>query len=174
MPNVSFLLTGIIIISLSCSSQRKSQNQSNNLKAEKLNVSSRENAENKIVFLTLNMTLLDSVKDTYSFTLTNTIFAEGTLQKKSFNNNISIEPFYLYCEISDESKKRIDMIKVQNPLMKVFEYSPDKTILEKKLFTSTSGELYLRFQFTRNSKYLTIYKPQNDLQTLKKIYYAQI
>jgi len=51
-----------------------------------------ENAENKIVFLTLQMTRADSVKDTYTFTVTNIIFAEGILNKKSFNSDILIEP----------------------------------------------------------------------------------
>ncbi|MEO6328061.1 MAG: hypothetical protein ABIO55_03980 [Ginsengibacter sp.] len=159
---------------MSCSTQHKSQNQFKEQPAEKLNVSNRENAENKIVFLTLQMTLADSLKDTYSFSLTNIIFAEGALGKNLFNNDIPVEPHYLYCEITDERKKRVEVIKVQNPLMKVFEYSADKQTLEKKLFTSNTGELFLRFQFTKISKYLTIYKPQPGSLTLKKIYYAQI
>ena len=174
MLNFSFFRIGIILLLTSCSSQHKTQGQFKDVQPEKLNVSNKENAENKIVFLTFQMTLTDSVKDTYTFTVTNTIFAEGILNKKSFNSDIPIEPYYLYCEITDDSKKRVDMIKVQNPLTKVFEYSPDKVALEKKLFTSNTGELYIRFQFNKNSKYLTIYKPQSDLQTLKKIYYAQI
>lgn len=174
MLNIPFSLTGMIVLLMGCLSQHKSQSQFKDAPVEKLNVSTKENAENKIVFLTLQMTRTDSVKDTYTFAVTNTIFAEGSLSKNSFIKDIPVEPYYLYCEITDESKKRVDLIKVQNPLLKVFEYSPDKKTLEKKLFTANTGELYLRFQLTKNSKYLTIYKPQPDLQTLKKIYYAQI
>ncbi|MEP7109670.1 MAG: hypothetical protein ABI760_16870 [Ferruginibacter sp.] len=164
----------MILLLTGCSSLHKSQSQLKEVQAVKLNVSNGENAENKIIFLTFQMTLADSIKDTYTFTVTNTIFAEGILNKNSFISDMPVEPYNLYCEITDDTKKRVDMIKVQNPLLKVFEYSPDKTILEKRLFISNTGELFLRFQLTKNSKYLTIFKPQPDLQTLKKIYYAQI
>lgn len=174
MRNTLFFRTIAILLLMSCSSQHKSQSQFKDVPVEKINVSNRENAENKIIFLTLRMTLTDSVKDTYKFTITNTILANGILNKNSFLTDIAIEPYNLYCEITDDSKKRVDLIKVQNPLSKVFEYSPDKQKLEKKLFTSYSGELYLRFQFTKNSKYLSIYKPATGLRTLKKIYHAQM
>jgi len=164
----------MIFLLMGCSSQHKSQSQLRDLPMEKLNVTKGENTGNKILFITFRMTLTDSIKDTYKFTVVNTIFGEGILNKNSFNSDIPAEPFNLYCEISDENKKRVDLVKVQNPLLKVFEYSPDKKTLEKKLFTSNTGELYLRFQLNKNSKYLTIYKPQPDLRTLKKIYYAQI
>jgi hypothetical protein len=174
MFNIHFLKTGIILFLISCSSQNKSQNQPDNVSVEKLNISSSENRENQILFLTLRMSLTDSVNDTYKFTVTNVIFAEGILNKNSFINDPPIEPHYLYCEITDDSKKRVDLIKVQNPLSRVFEYSPDSQTLEKKLFISNTGELNLRFQFIKNSKYLTIYKPQSDLQTLKKIYHVHL
>lgn len=174
MLNTRFFKTTMIVLLIGCSSQHKSQSQLKDIQMENLNISKGESAGNKILFITFRMTLTDSVKDTYKFTVINTVFAEGILNKNSFNSDIAAEPYNLYCEISDENKKRLDLLKVQNPLLKVFEYSPDKKTLEKKLFTSNTGELYLRFQFTKNSKYLTIYKPQPNLQILKKIYYAQI
>lgn len=174
MFSILLLRTSLICILLGCSSQNKTVNQSNDTKPDRLHINNRENAENKILFLTLRITLTDSIMDTYKFTLLNAVFAEGTLNKSSFHSEVAIEPFHLYCEITDNSKKRIDLIKVQNPLLKVFEYSPDKETLEKKLFKSTSGEIYLRFQLSNNSKYLTIYKPHPDLRTLKKIYHAEI
>jgi hypothetical protein len=164
----------ILLLLISCSAPNKSQSQSENLNHEKLNISSREKAENTIVFLTLHMRITDSVKDTYQFTVTNIIFATGILKQSPFQNHVAIEPYYLYCEITDDSKKRLDLIKVQNPLLKVFEYSPDKEKLEKKLFVNDTGELNLRFQFLKDSKYLTIYKPQSDLLTLKKIFHVQL
>ena len=157
-----------------CSSQNKSASQPGNTKTDRLNVSKRENAENKILFLTLGITLTDSARDTYQFTLINAVFGDGILNKSSFKNDENFEPYHLYCEITDANKKRVDFIKVKNPLLKVFEYSPNKERLEKKLFTSKTGELYLRFQFNKHSKFLAIYKPQPDLRTLKKIYHAQI
>jgi len=174
MFNIFFFILNVIFLLMGCSSQNKSQSQWKNVGIEKLNVSNNENSENKIIFLTLRMTLTDSVNDTYQFSVTNTIFSEGILKKNFLKNEAMIEPYNLYCEITDDGKKRIDLIKVQNPLMKVFEYSPDKEILEKKLVRSSTGNLHLRFQLTKNSKFLIIYKPQPDKRTLKKIYHAQI
>lgn len=164
----------MIFLLIGCSGPRKNVNQVDLSKPDKLNVSSSEGSETKILFLTLNMTLTDSASDTYKFSLVKSIFAEGQLHKNSLKQEASIEPYYLYCEITDDDKKRIDLIKVQNPLLKVIEYSPEIGTLEKKLFVSKTGEIYLRFQFSKASKYLTIYKPQTDLRTLKKIYHAQI
>ncbi len=171
---IRLVSVGVMVLLISCSSQKKSQRQYKNVPVEKLNLSNSENGEDKILFLTLNMTMTDSVMDTYKFAVTNTIFAKGILNGNPFKNDIVIEPYNLYCEISDDKKKRVDLIKVQNPLLKVFEYSPDKEKLEKKLFVSKTGELFLRFQFSKNAKYLTIYKPQADSGTLKIIYYAKI
>jgi len=169
-----FFKTVALSLLMGCSAQHKIQNKEKEFPPEKINVSNGKNADNKILFLTLRMSLADSITDTYRFAVLNTIFADGVLNSNSFINDLAYEPNNLYCEITDDDKKRIDFFKVQNPLLKVFEYSPDKKLLEKKLFTSKTGELYLRFQLTKNSKYLTIYKPLPDLQTLKKIYYAQI
>jgi hypothetical protein len=159
---------------IGCSSQNKNVNNPVNTKPDKLNVANKENSENKILFLTLRMTLSDSTRDIYQFTVINSLFKDGTLNTNSFQHDGSIEPYHLYCEITDDNKKRTDLIKVQNPLLKVVEYSPDKERLEKKVLVSNTGEIYLRFQFSKSSRYLTIYKPQPDLRTLKKIYYAQI
>ena len=169
-----FIKLSLILFLTGCSHQSNIQRQLKDPPVEKLNISNGENAANKILFLTLRMTLADSVKDTYEFTVIKSIFAEGILNKNSFKEDINIEPFILYCEITDDSKKRVDLVKVQNPLLKLYEYSPDKETQGKILVKNNSGELYLRFQLTKDAKYLTIYKPQPDFRTLKKIYYAQI
>lgn len=174
MLNSYFLRLSVILILIGCSSQNKAVKQSANPNTEKLNLSSPETAENKILFLTLAITLTDSIRDTYKVTQVNATFANGVLHKNSFREDTPIEPYHLYCEITDDSKKRVDLIKVRNPLLQVFEYSPDKEKLEKKLFSSRTGNIYLRFQFSKASKYLTIYKPHSDLRTLKKIYHAQM
>lgn len=168
----NLLLGSMIILLISCSVNRKNVSQGDMAKPDKLNVG-KEVSDTKILFLTLNMTLIDSASDTYQFSLVNSVFADGQLHKNSLKEP-SIEPFYLYCEITDDDKKRSDFIKVRNPLLKVVEYSPEIGKLDKKLFVSQTGEIYLRFQFSKTSKYLTIYKPQPDLRTLKKIYHAQI
>ncbi len=168
----NLLLSSMILLLISCSVNRKNVSQVDMPRPDKLNVGN-EASETKILFLTLNMMQLDSASDTYRFSLVNSVFADGQLLKKSLKEP-SIEPFYLYCEITDDQKKRTDFIKVKNPLLKVVEYSPEIGKLDKKLLVSKTGEIYLRFQFGKRSKYLTIYKPQPDLRKLKKIYHAQI
>lgn len=168
----NLLLGGMVLLLTSCSVNRKNVSHSDMAAPDKLNVG-KQVSETKILFLTLNMTQIDSASDTYKFSLVNSVFAEGQLHKNP-PGELSIEPFYLYCEITDDDKKRTDFIRIRNPLLKVVEYSPEIGKLEKKLFVNKTGELYLRFQFNKASKYLTIYKPQPDLRTLKKIYYAQI
>jgi hypothetical protein len=168
----NLLLGSMVILLISCSVNRKNGSQNDMAKPDKLNVG-KEVSETKILFLTLSMTQIDSASETYKFSLVNSVFAEGQLHKNSFKEP-SLKPFYLYCEITDDDQKRTDFIAVRNPLLKVVEYSPEVGKLDKKVFVSKTGEVYLRFQFTKTSKYLTIYKPQPDLRTLKKIYHAQI
>lgn len=173
MVKIFLLKASLIFILLGCSSQRKNINEGNIAKAENLKVGNKP-AQDKILFLTLNMTLTDSVQDTYQFSLLQSVFAEGSLKHNLFSNEAQPEPYYLYCEITDDSKKRIDFIKVKNPLQNIIEYSSEPGTLGKKLFVTNTGQVFLRFQFTNATKYLTIYKPQPDLRTLKKIYHAQI
>lgn len=143
-------------------------------KAENLNISTGNYADNKILFVNFLVELVDSVKGDYKFTLSSSTLADGTLLKNAFLEKNTYEPYQLYCELSDEEHQQVEMIKMQDPLLKVFEYSPDKKNLEKKLIPSKTGELHLRFQYTKKTKYLTIYKPNPDLRTLKIIYHAQI
>lgn len=157
----------------SCVTSNNNHHQKNET-IDKLNISNRENAENKIIFLTLNVTVADSIQDTYNFKVVNTVLADGSLKKGSLPDQQVLEQNYFYCEIADENKKRQELIKVQNPLLKVYEYSPNKEVLEKIVFKNMTGDFTIRFQFNKNSKYLTIYKLQPDLRTLKKVYYAQI
>ena len=157
-----------------CNPPAKVQNQNNKERVEDLHISDKANGESKIVFLTLNITLTDSINDTYRFQVVNTIFADGIL-KKSQAENMPLQPQYLYCEILDADKKRIDFIKVENPLFKIVEYNETpESPLQKKTIKSTTGEFVLRFQYNRNSKYLSIHKTENNSQNLKQIYNARI
>lgn len=164
---------GLIYLLLACSSARKNISQ-DRVKAERLPLAGKELADKKILFLTLGITLTDSVQDTYKFDLHNTVFAEGRIPRNPSEAELAPEPYNLYCELSDENKKRIELITVKNPLLSLIEYSPEPGKLEKKLFIQQKGEIFLRFQFSKSIKYLTIYKPHSDLRTLKKIYHAQI
>lgn len=169
------LLAVILLIGLmGCSGQKGAGFARNQVPEQSLNLSSPEKSDDQILFLTLKMTMLDSLSDSYQFEMINTIFAKGVLNKNDFLKELPIEPFQLYCELTDEKKNRIDLFKVQNPLLKVYEYSPDKQTLEKKLIKSQEGDLFLRFQLTKAVKRIAIYKPQADLKKLKLIYHAKI
>ena len=170
MPSIGLLSAGMFCISIACSTPKKITKA----KGNNLNVAGKENAENKILFLTFNITLVDSVSDTHVVSLVYAAFAPGRLHQNAFRSDTSLDPYYLYCEIAGDDKKRTTLLKVQNPLFTVLEYSPEPGILNKKLFVKKSGEISLRFQYTKASKYLTIYKPDSGLRTLKKIYHAQI
>ena len=172
------LLRGVWIcmacLVFACTPARKNISGRQVVKEEKLALPTAQPGNNKIIFLTLGMTLSDSVLDTYQFTLQNSIIADGKIPRSVFQAGIPLETYQLYCELSDENKKRIELIAVKNPLLEVLEYSAEEGKLEKRIFRKTTGQIYLRFQLSQNIKYLTIYKPQMDLQTLKRIYHAQI
>ena len=162
----------ICILLNGCHPQKAIEGQPAN--PDKLFASAITGAETKIVYLTLHVTLIDSINDTYSFSTLNTQFAEGILKKGNTAQDTDPDPFYFYCEITDGNKKRQDLIKVQNPLRKVYEYSPETGILDKRIFTSKSGEFTVRFQLTANSKFFSIYRPDPASHKLKQIYYAKI
>lgn len=132
-------------MAIACTTSKRNSKQVEFEPTENLQLSGSQNSESKIVFLTIKITQTDSVKDTYSFKITNTILAEGQLKKNPIAA-FSPEPNYLYCEILDDNKRRIDFIRVENPLLKVFEFN-DKpgSQLEKRAFKSTQGEFFYGF-----------------------------
>lgn len=141
---------------------------------DNLQIRDTQNLENKIVFLTIRITQTDSLKDTYSFKVTNTIIVKGRLKTNAMNT-FSPEPNYLYCEITDANKKRTDYTRVENPLLKIYEFDEKPgSPLQKRFFKTTQGEFNLRFQFDKNSRYLSIYKFSSDYKTLKRLYHAAI
>jgi hypothetical protein len=164
----------LIITVIGCASSKIKSTQAESLPTENLQITDTLDFENKIVFLTIKITQTDSVKDTYSFKVTKTVIANGQLKRNPMATFVP-EPNYLYCEILDDNKKRTDYIRVENPLLKVYEFNEKPgSPLNKRTFKTTQGEFNLRFQFDKNSKYLSVYKASPDYKTLKKIYNASI
>src|SRR5688572_4332618 len=112
----------LIFIATGCTASKMNNKQVESLPMENLQISGTQHSENKIVFLTIKITQTDSIKDTYSFKVTNTKFAEGQLKKNPMGT-FPLEPNYLYCEILDASNNRVDFIRVENPLLKVYEFN---------------------------------------------------
>lgn len=140
---------------------------------EKLNLNKQE-AFNKIAFLTFSVSLEDSIKDIYEFKLKEAFFADGQLKKNAFNQRMAIEPYYFYFEVSDENKKSPGLIRIPNPLETAYEYVEETGSLNKKVVKKATGEVSLRFQYGSGSKYLSIYKPQLNSLKLKRIYHAML
>ncbi|MEO6406609.1 MAG: hypothetical protein ABIY51_06040 [Ferruginibacter sp.] len=175
--NPSLFLFCCLFILHSCAGSKASSQKTpwKELPSEQLNLNPAKGLVGNIVFLTIEIRLADSLHDQYAFRLTDVKYAAGTLKKQFYPDETSYEQTIIYCEILDEGKNRIDLIKVQNPLMKVYEYSDEKTnMLGKKLMISNSGSFMLRFNYTERSKYIMLYKTGKTLNQLKRIYYATL
>lgn len=127
---------------------------------------------NKIIFLTFSISVKDSVKDEYDLHKKDVKYADGILKKAGADLN-NAEPQYLYCELLNGEKERLDIVRVENPLLRVFEYSEEgSNQLQKKAFTAKTGEFVVRFNLNKQTKYLSVYKLSAN--QLKKIYHAQL
>ncbi len=168
------LVTAIGVFVYGCKHSKNLEGTAAKTDATQLNFPRNEGKVSQIAFLTMQVKLADSLSDRYEFKVDNIMFADGVSKKQWHDEGNSFEHYYLYCEILDGNKNRIDLIKVQDPLKKVFEYSNETTnALEKKLFRSNSGSFTLRFNFTPQSKFLAVYKAETTLDKLKLLYYAQ-
>jgi hypothetical protein len=170
-----FTLLACLFFLLACSSS----NQTNQTKSQEPVIQPvllhlPDSGIGKIVFLSFDMSVIDSAKDSYQFILKNKQFVEGQLKAKNLLHGNAMEPQYLYCEIANSSGEKSPMIPVPNPLYRVYEYPADeKNALNKITLTHKQGELFVRFQWQPNDTYLSIYKPSLDLLTFKQIYYAK-
>ena len=173
--NISFFLIVIIFVCDGCNSIKESATQTNNrgkgLKIVPLKLDENR-VVNKIVFLTFSISVKDSMNDEYDLRMTNVKYADGTMKKANAEMN-SAEEQYLYCEFLNGEKETMDIIRVDNPLFRVFEYTNEgSNQLQKKAFASKVGEFVIRFNLNKQTKYLSVYKISAN--KLKKIYYAQL
>lgn len=175
LTNSPFLLLAIACMYACGGAGKSSTNASlpDNTKAVALNLP--DSGVGKIVFLTLQMTLLDSASEKYDFQLTQRQFVEGQLKAKSLLSGNAIEPHYLYCTVSTKSGEAKPVIPVPNPLYQVYEYpGEDAKTVAKAVFKKRTGELFLRFQWHPEDAWLTISLPNPDLKTYKTIYHAKL
>ena len=159
-----------VFLNVNCHTTSKIQRSSEEYK-ERLEINKAGSALNKIVFLTFEVSSADSAKDIYDFKLKNTFFASGALKQATLDIQIPVEPYYFYYRISDENQKTVNYQKVQNPLQTVYEF-PGENGLSKKLIEKKSGELVVRFNYTKDSKYISFLKLDPYTKTLKTIYHA--
>ena len=169
----SYTTLFFIVLFFSCTTIKKSGSAINGL-PQKLAFNKPVETDNKIAFLTLEVTLKDSVKETYEFKFVRIFFADGTLPNNSDSETLVPEPGYFYCAISEDEKTRSDYIKVKNPLKIVYEYADEAGQLKQSLVIKNKAEVFIRFQYNKNHKFLSIYTLLNNSSQFKKIYLATL
>lgn len=152
----------------------KSRHGDASIVQDKLEITKYGDAGNKIVFLTFKVIQPDTSKEVYDFKLINKIITDGELKKNLFMQEPTIEPFSYYYSVSDNIKQKKELIKIPDPLTMSLEYAGDDGAFHKIRIKKDSGQLTVRFQLSANSKYISIYKPNPDLITLKEIYNASL
>jgi hypothetical protein len=167
----AFFLT-IVACCLGCTPRQNSQNKMAR-PIENLQLNTDNQALNKIVFLTFEVTLLDSAQEEYGFRLINKTFSNGVLKKERSGAVEPTDRGFLYYTLEENNTKAI-FAKVPDPLEMQLEYPGENQAMEKKTFYRNKGEVTLRFQFEQNSKTISIFKVAHHSLTLKKVYYATL
>ncbi len=140
--------------------------------AVQLGVNTEGAAEDKIVYLTFEVQLIDSTLDLYSFTLKHKVLAAGRLKENFGGAPYIADSNALFYQLATDTTTTRQLVKIQNPLRKTIEYSPAERQLEVKTIYRTKGDLTIRFQMEKGIRYLSFYKLQPHSATLKRIYHA--
>lgn len=174
MKRTALLCSLIVILLSGCRTTNKPTSlKQNNSQVDRIGLSADKKADHKIVYLSFDISLTDSIYDEYSVKIKNKILAEGVLKKSVFRESLVIEKGYLYYELSPgDSSSSNRLQKIQNPLLKTYEYPGEDGTLNKQTFPSSRGVLTIRFQYENSLKSISIYKPDKNSISLKKIYYA--
>ncbi|MCY7422154.1 MAG: hypothetical protein LH478_10490 [Chitinophagaceae bacterium] len=166
------LFLTIIACCLGCTPRQNSRNKMAK-PIENLQLNAGNQALNKIVFLTFEVTLTDSAHEEYAFRLINKTFSSGTLKKGRQGKGETNDRGFLYYTLDENNTKPI-FAKVPDPLEMQLEYPGENQSMEKKTFYRKKGEVTLRFQFEKSSKTISIFKVAQHSQALKKVYYATL
>lgn len=163
---VLFVLAGCRSAKMDSASKKKKDDKA--LQSLRLE---RNDDGNKIVFLTLELSLKDSVNDVYFFQQRSARYTEGQVKKQFLPEGY--EPGSLYVVIKDDDGKVIESYSVPDPLNQIFETSDEKTgAMAKHIVRREKGELFLRFNLNKETKYLSIFKLSSG--QLKQLYEAKL
>jgi len=155
-----------------CSAPQRIQKADALMISDQLNLSG--NATNKILFLTFSVRQPDSTKEKYVFQLINKVFADGELKKNYFSQQPVIEPYAYYYAVSNDANDKEQLIKIADPLLMSLEYTEEDGVFRKIQVKKDSGQMTIRFQWSRYAKYISVYKPHPYSLTLEKIYNATL
>lgn len=143
---------------------------------EKTNINLDGQAANKIAFLEFDVTLADSLQNTYACKLASYFLQEGNLRKQRFPTDIVPAPYHIYAEILDNKGTVLTTIAHEDPLNQWVEAPGDdagKTMAAAVLRKKT-GKILIRFQYMPAAHYIRLRLPGKDARLLKPIYYAQL
>ena len=111
------------------------------------------------------------MNDVYFFQQRSVRYTEGQVKKQFLPEGY--EPGSLYVVIKDDDGKVIESYSVPDPLNQIFETSDEKTgAMAKHVVKREKGELFLRFNLNKETKYLSIYKLSSG--QLKQLYEAKL
>lgn len=168
---VAILLITLALIS--CSSSRSNKASANRVD-EQLSFSKREDVNNKIAFLTFEITMLDSASDSYQVKLIKSVFADGQLKSVKPETTQIFEPNYIYYQLSKKNQVAEGYDKVLNPLYMIYEYPADNGALNKTLIKKQKGEFVIRIQYQKEQDSISFYIPDIKTKSLKQIYHATL
>gem|GEM_PF-3413221 len=169
-----FAIVIIFNSSNACSSAGKTTtaNSKARLKPEQLDIP--DSGFGKIAFLNFAIARTGSNPRTYTLTLKNKRFVSGQLKESASSNTISIQKESLYYQLTATGGTKSAMMTTGNPLYLVLEYPADNHTLSNATIEKQQGDLFIRLYLTTNDKYLTIYKPSDNLLSYEPIYYATL
>jgi hypothetical protein len=167
---VCTLLLSILLFSGCRTAQQKGIRMSVVTDRLQLNVGE---SENKIIFLTYEVSLADSITDVYAFRFLKSTAVDGNLKNILSKEKQPFDPTYLYVQF-DENEVLKQYLKVHDPLKMQLEYPGENSSLEKRTFINKKGEITIRFLLTGKLKTISIFKVQPITLQLKKVYHASL
>lgn len=165
----------LFCIFLACKSHipLQSSNPENMEAAQQKIILARSESDTRIVFLRMEIHLIDSLSDKYELTMIDVNYAEGVSKILPFSEN-AYEPQYIYCELLDSDNNRQEMVKSINPLKRVYEYTDEgSNEMKSKIIKTDTGEFTVRFNLNKQSKYIKFYTVSSK-RKLIPIYTAEI
>ena len=161
----------IILLFSSCGTALQKGNQTAP-STDRININTGE-GENKIVFLTYEVTLADSIADVYALRLLQSTAVNGNLKNILSSEKSPFDPTYLYVQF-DETEGLKQYLKVHDPLKMQLEYPGENSSLEKRTFINKKGEITIRFPYFGRLKTISIFKVQPITLQLKRVYHASL
>ena len=98
--------------------------------------------------------------DKCSFKIRKSSILDGRI--KTRKNNKKLQEGDFICYISNVKNQIIDSIYIGNPLNPTYEYNSNVETLNYHSINSKEGDIILKFNYSRNMQYLSIYRYENQ------------